>query len=48
VAPYTHLMGSCDTHRQAKEICRRTECARTALIASDALAVGIYTHICII
>ena len=39
VSPYTHLMGSCDTHRQ--EVCRRTECAGTALIASNVPAVGI-------
>jgi len=41
VAPCTHLMGSCDTHRQAKEICRRAKCARTALMANDALAAGV-------
>jgi len=40
VAPCTHLLGSCDPDRQAKEICRHAECARTALIASNALATG--------
>jgi len=46
VAPCTHLLRSCDTDRQAKEICRRTECACTALIASDALATGLqYAHL---
>jgi len=37
----THLLGSSNTDRQAKEICRRAECARTELIASNALATGI-------
>jgi len=41
VAPCTHLAGSCDTHRQAKEICRLANCARTALMANDALAAGV-------
>jgi len=41
VAPCNHLLGSSDTDRQAKEICRHAECARTALIASNALSTGI-------
>ena len=47
VAPCTHLMGSCDTNRLAKEICHRAKCARTALMAnSNALAAGVkYTHL---
>jgi len=45
-APCTHLLGSCDTDRKAKEICRRAESVRTALIASDALAIGFkYAHL---
>jgi len=42
VAPCTHLLGSRDIGRQAKEISRRAECARTALIACHALATGSY------
>ena len=42
MAPCTHLLGSHDTGREAKEFCRRAECARTALIASNALATGSY------
>jgi len=34
----THLLGSCHQQRKDKEICRCAECARTALIASYALA----------
>ena len=40
VSPYTHLMGSCDTHRQERSLSRHRVCC-TALIASDALTVGI-------
>jgi len=41
-----NLLGSCDTGRQAKEICRCAECARTALIASITLTTGSqYEHI---
>ena len=32
--------GSSFTDRQVKEICRRAECARTVLIASNVLAIG--------
>jgi len=42
----THLLGSCHQQRQAKEICRCAECARTALIASYALAADVlYAHL---
>jgi len=42
VAPCTHLLGSRDTGRQAKEISRRADCARTTLIARNTLATGSY------
>jgi len=46
VAPCTLLLGSSDTDRQAKEICCHSECARTVLIASNALATGVqYSHL---
>jgi len=41
----THLLGSCHQQRQDKEICCSAECARTALIASYALATDFeYAH----
>jgi len=38
----THLLGSCHQQMQDNEICRCAECARTALIASYALATDFY------